>query len=254
MLCKRIIPCLDVKDGRVVKGRQFVGLRDAGDPVEQAERYNAEGADEICFLDIAGSLEKRGLLLDMICRTGEKVFVPLTVGGGVSSVDDFRDLLKAGADKIAVNSAALARPTLIQEAAERFGSQCVVLAVDAKRDASAKNGWRVYSHGGRTPTERDALEWIEEAQRLGVGEVLLTSIDRDGTRQGYDLELTAAVTKRLHIPLIASGGVGTLEHLAEGLQQGGADAVLAASIFHEKNFTIGEVKKFLAGRGILVRI
>jgi len=250
VLTKRIIPCLDVKDGRVVKGVAFVDLRDAGDPVEQAARYDAQGADEICFLDITASHERRKTILDVVTRTAERLFVPLTVGGGVHEVDDVRRLLEAGADKIAINTAAVADPSLVRAASDRFGSQAIVVAVDAKR---AGAGWEVFVHGGRTPTGKDALAWCDEAARLGAGEILLTSMDRDGTRTGYDLALTRAVADRVSVPVIASGGVGSLADLAAGLTDGRADAVLAASIFHYGQFTVGDCKRFLAERGIPVR-
>jgi cyclase len=250
VLTKRIIPCLDVKDGRVVKGVAFVDLRDAGDPVEQAARYDAQGADEICFLDITASHERRKTILDVVTRTAERLFVPLTVGGGVHEVDDVRRLLEAGADKIAINTAAVADPSLVRAASDRFGSQAIVVAVDAKR---AGAGWEVFVHGGRTPTGKDALAWCDEAARLGAGEILLTSMDRDGTCTGYDLALTRAVADRVSVPVIASGGVGSLADLAAGLTDGRADAVLAASIFHYGQFTVGDCKRFLAERGIPVR-
>ena len=250
MLKKRIIPCLDVKDARVVKGIQFLNLRDAGDPVEQAEAYDEQGADEICYLDISASPEGRATLVDIVSRTAERVFVPLTVGGGVRSPDDARALLEAGADKVAINTAALRRPELVDEVAARFGSQAVVTAVDAKR---SERGWEVFSHGGRTPEGRDAVAWATELASRGAGEILLTSMDRDGTRQGYDIELTRAIAEAVDVPVIASGGVGDLGHLAEGLIAGRADAVLAASIFHDGDFTIGEAKAALADQGVLVR-
>ncbi len=250
MLKKRIIPCLDVKDARVVKGIQFLNLRDAGDPVEHAEAYDEQGADEICYLDISASPEGRATLVDIVSRTAERVFVPLTVGGGVRSPDDARALLEAGADKVAINTAALRRPELVDEVAARFGSQAVVTAVDAKR---SERGWEVFSHGGRTPEGRDAVAWATELASRGAGEILLTSMDRDGTRQGYDIELTRAIAEAVDVPVIASGGVGDLGHLAEGLIAGRADAVLAASIFHDGDFTIGEAKAALADQGVLVR-
>lgn len=251
-LAKRIIPCLDVKDGRVVKGIQFVGLRDAGDPVEQAMRYDAERADELCFLDITASHEGRASMLDVIRRTAESIFIPFTVGGGIRSVDDFNALLGAGADKVAVNTAALGDPELVRRAAEHFGSQCVVVAIDARRAPSAASGWEVYTHGGRTPTGIDAVEWAGRAQALGAGEILLTSMDRDGTRDGYDLPLLNAVAAEVRIPVIASGGAGALEHLDAALAAG-AHAVLAASIFHFGEFTLAEARRYLAGRGHPVR-
>jgi cyclase len=250
VLAKRIIPCLDVKGGRVVKGINFLELRDAGDPVEAAAQYEKEGADELVFLDITASSDARPILMDVVRRTAEKVFMPLTVGGGVRSVQDVRDLLLAGADKVSMNTAAVEDPDLIRRSAERFGSQCVVVAVDAKRDGE---GWKVYTHGGRTRTDKDVVEWALEVQRLGAGEILLTSMDKDGTKSGFDLELTRAVSDAVEIPVIASGGVGSLEHLAEGLTSGHADAVLAASIFHFREHTIQEAKGFLKGRGIAVR-
>ena len=250
MLARRIIPCLDVKDGRVVKGINFLALRDAGDPVEQAAAYDAQGADEICYLDISASPEGRSTLLDVVARTADQVFAPLTVGGGVRSVDDAERLLDAGADKIAVNTAAIRTPDLIAACAARFGSQAIVVAVDAKRRSGG--GWEVYSHGGRTPEGLDALDWCRRVAALGAGELLVTSMDRDGTGLGYDTELVAAVASSVSIPVIASGGVGELAHLAAGLEAG-ADAVLAASIFHFGRHTIGEAKAFLAARGLPVR-
>jgi len=255
VLTRRIIPCLDVKDGRVVKGVQFEGLRDAGDPVECAAAYDAQGADEICFLDISASHEGRATLIEVVARTADRVFAPLTVGGGVREVDDVRRLLNAGADKIAINTAAVKTPELVEAASGRFGAQAIVVAVDARRrvasDASA--GWEVFTHGGRTPTGLDALDWSARVVELGAGEILLTSMDRDGTRAGYDLELVRAVALRVSVPVVASGGVGNLEHLREGLAIGRADAVLAASIFHYGEHTVGEVKQFLAARGLPVR-
>jgi cyclase len=250
MLCKRIIPCLDVRDGRVVKGTAFVDLRDAGDPVEQAARYDAEGADEIALLDITASHEKRGTLLDVVRRTAEMTMVPLTVGGGVRSEDDVRALLSAGADKVSINTAAVNDPELLTRCSGAWGSQAIVVAIDAKKKSG---GWEVYVHGGRTPTGRDAIAWAEEATRRGAGEVLLTSMDRDGTREGYDLELCARVADAVPVPVIASGGVGTLEHLREGLAVGHADAALAASIFHFGQHTIREVKSYLRDHGVAVR-
>jgi cyclase len=251
MLAKRLIPCLDVRDGRVVKGVSFVGIRDAGDPVECARRYDADGADEITFLDITASHEARRALLDVVERTAEVVFSPLTVGGGVRSTDDVRDLLRAGADKISINSAAVADPDLIDRIAQAWGSQALVVAIDAKR--MPEGGFRVFTHGGRRATDLDAVEWAAEVVRRGAGELLLTSMDRDGTRLGYDLELLRAVVERVTVPVIASGGVGTLAHLLEGLVEGGADAALAASIFHDGIHTIGEAKAFLRAHGVLVR-
>ncbi|HMG23055.1 MAG TPA: imidazole glycerol phosphate synthase subunit HisF [Kofleriaceae bacterium] len=253
MLARRIIPCLDVKDGRVVKGINFLQLRDAGDPVEQAAAYDAQGADEICYLDISASPEGRSTLLDVVARTADQVFAPLTVGGGVRSVEDAERLLDAGADKIAINTAAIRNPELISATAARFGSQAIVVAIDAKRVPGAGDRWEVFSHGGRTPEGLDALAWCRRVAELGAGEILLTSMDRDGTGAGYDTELLARVAASVSIPLIASGGVGVLGHLAEGLEAG-ADAVLAASIFHFGQHTIGEAKAFLAARGLEIRL
>jgi imidazole glycerol-phosphate synthase subunit HisF len=250
MLAKRIIPCLDVKDGRVVKGVNFVQLREAGDPVEHARAYDAAGADELVFLDITASYERRDILLDVVRRVADQVFIPFAVGGGVRTVDDFRAILLAGADKVAVNTAAVENPPMLTLAAERFGSQCVVVAIDAKREGDR---WRVYVHGGRTPTARDALEWAREAEAFGAGEILLTSMDRDGTRDGYDIELTRAVADAVSIPVIASGGAGQIEHFAEALVDGHADAVLAASLFHFGELTIAEVKDYLSARGVVMR-
>jgi cyclase len=250
VLAKRIIPCLDVKDGRVVKGINFVNLRDAGDPVENAKAYDRQGADELTFLDITASHEQRPIILEVVQRTAEQVFMPLTVGGGVRQLEDIRDLLKAGADKVSINTAAVAAPEFVRQAAERFGSQCIVVAIDAKR---RDGGWEVYTHGGRQPTGIDALAWARQTEAYGAGEILLTSMDRDGTRLGYDLELTRAVVDSVRVPVIASGGVGTLEHLYEGLTVGGASAVLAASIFHYREYAISEVKRWLRQRGVRVR-
>ncbi|MBI4240521.1 MAG: imidazole glycerol phosphate synthase subunit HisF [Candidatus Rokubacteria bacterium] len=251
MLAKRVIPCLDVKDGRVVKGVRFLDLRDAGDPVAAAQAYDRQGADELVFLDITASHEGRAIMLDVVRRTAEEIYMPLTVGGGIRGIDDIRVLLRAGADKVSLNTAALERPVLIREAAERFGSQCIVVAIDAKRE---NGGWGVYTHGGRRPAERDAVAWAQEAERLGAGEILLTSMDRDGTHDGYDLELTRAIALAVSIPVIASGGAGTLEHLYEGVTEGKADAVLAASIFHFGPYTVREAKAYLSGRGVPVRL
>jgi cyclase len=280
MLAKRIIPCLDVKEGRVVKGTRFVDLRDAGDPVEVAALYDRQGADELVFLDITASHERRGIMIDVVARTADQAFMPLTVGGGIRALEDIRALLKAGADKVSLNTAAVQGPELIQRSAERFGSQCIVLAIDAKRRATgdepratsheprsgthddearldrrgSRLAWEVYVHGGRTPTGKDAVAWALEGERLGAGEILLTSMDRDGTRDGYDLELTRAIAEAVRIPVIASGGAGTLEHLFDGLTTGKADAALAASMFHYREVTVSEVKRYLAGRGVSVRV
>jgi len=282
MLAKRIIPCLDVKEGRVVKGTRFLNLRDAGDPVEVAALYDEQGADELVFLDITASYERRAIMIDVVARTADQAFMPLTVGGGIRSLEDIRALLKAGADKVSLNTAAVENPDLVRRSAERFGSQCIVLAIDAKRRAEshvpratggelgaqrvdegvssrlAAHGsglaWEVYVHGGRTPTGRDAVAWAVEGARLGAGEILLTSMDRDGTKDGYDLELTRATTMAVGVPVIASGGAGTLAHLYEGLTTGGADAALAASMFHYREVTVSEVKRYLAKRGVSVRL
>jgi len=278
VLAKRIIPCLDVKDGRVVKGVRFVDLRDAGDPVEAAIAYDAQGSDELVFLDITASHEARDIMLDVVRRTAEGIYMPLTVGGGIRSVDDVRRLLRAGADKVSLNTAALARPAVIREAAERFGSQCIVVAIDAKRVTPtnvarpeplrtssrppsvqagladpATTTWHVFTHGGRNTTGRDAVAWAQEAVALGAGEILLTSMDRDGTKDGYDLELTRAVSDAVTVPVIASGGAGTLEHFHEAVTDGRADAALAASLFHFGIHTIAETKRYLAERGVEVR-
>ena len=258
MLAKRIIPCLDVTGGRVVKGVNFVELRDAGDPVEIAARYNEQGADELTFLDITATSDARGLILPIIEAVASQVFIPLTVGGGVREVSDVRRLLNAGADKVSFNSAAVANPQVISDASDKYGAQCIVVAIDAKRrspeDAAARGpGWDVYTHGGRKNTGLDAVAWAREMVARGAGEILLTSMDRDGTRAGFDLELTRAVSDAVTVPVIASGGVGTLEHLADGVQQGGADAVLAASIFHYGDHTVAEAKAVMAVRGIPVR-
>jgi imidazole glycerol-phosphate synthase subunit HisF len=263
MLAKRIIPCLDVTGGRVVKGVNFVGLRDAGDPVEIAARYNEQGADELTFLDITATSDGRGILYDIIERVASQVFIPLTVGGGVRTVDDVRHLLNAGADKVSFNSAAVANPDVIREASAKYGAQCIVVAIDAKKSNVPRpmlnvypehDRWTVYTHGGRKDTGLDAIEWARTMQAAGAGEILLTSMDRDGTKIGFDLELTRRVSDALNIPVIASGGVGNLQHLADGIQQGRADAVLAASIFHYGEFTVGQAKQFMAERGIEMRI
>lgn len=254
MLCKRMIPCLDVHGGRVVKGVRFVDLRDAGDPVEAALAYDAQGADELVFLDITASHEERAIMLDVVRRTAEGIYMPLTVGGGIRSIEDIRTLLRAGADKVSVNTAALERPELIRDAAQRFGSQCIVVAIDAKREPGEPLRWGVYTHGGRRPTGRDAVQWARDVEALGAGEILLTSMDRDGTGDGYDLELTRAVSEATSVPVIASGGAGTLEHLRQGVVDGKADAVLVASMFHFGRHTIGEAKAYLRARGVAVRI
>ena len=255
MLAKRIIPCLDVTAGRVVKGVNFVQLRDAGDPVEIARRYDGEGADELTFLDITASSDARDILLHMIEAVAECVFIPLTVGGGVRRVDDVRRLLNAGADKISINTAAVQNPQLVAEASGRFGAQCIVVAIDARRRVAGEpaRGWEVFTHGGRTPAGLDAVEWARRVTELGAGEILLTSMDRDGTKVGFDLELTRAVSDAVSVPVIASGGVGSLQHLADGIKIGRADAVLAASIFHYGEYTVREAKAFLARQGIAMR-
>ena len=252
MFTKRIIPCLDVNNGRVVKGVNFVDLKDAGDPVEIAKAYDAAGADEVVFLDITASCEQRDTVVDMVRKVAANVFIPFTVGGGIRTVDDFRKLLREGADKISVNSAAIDRPELIREAADKFGSQCVVVAIDAKRRPDG--GWNIYKHGGRLDTGIDAIEWAKKAEALGAGEILLTSMDGDGTKAGFDLELTRAVSDSVSIPVIASGGVGNLQHLVDGIVEGHADAVLAASIFHFGEYTIEEAKRYMQERGIPVRL
>ena len=252
MLKKRVIPCLDVKDGRVVKGINFVDLIDAGDPVEQASVYNKNGADEICFLDITASSDKRDILLDTVKKTAECCFVPLTVGGGVRSIQDIRKLLLAGADKVSINTAAIKNPELIKESSNKFGSQCIVVAIDAKK--TAENKWTVFTHGGREATELDAVEFAKLAEKNGAGEILLTSMDRDGTKEGYDIELTKKISSSLNIPVIASGGVGNLEHLKDGILDGGASAVLAASIFHFGEYSIQDAKEYLKKENVPVRL
>ena len=255
MLAKRIIPCLDVKSGRVVKGVNFVELRDAGDPVENASVYDAQGADELTFLDITASSDERDIIIDVVRATAEKVFMPLTVGGGVRVIDDVRRLLLAGADKVSINTAAVHRPEFVEEASRRFGSQCIVVAVDAKRRGEeVADGWEVYTHGGRRPTGIDAVGWARRMEALGAGEILLTSMDRDGTKDGYDIPLTRAISDAVTIPVIASGGAGNARHLYEAVAEGRADAVLAASIFHYRETTVEEVKRYLAERGIPVRL
>lgn len=253
MLTKRIIPCLDVKGGRVVKGVQFLELRDAGDPVEIAEIYDRQGADELTFLDITASSDQRDIIIDVVRRTAERVFMPLTVGGGVRTVDDIRRLLNAGADKVSINTAAVHRPEFVKESAERFGSQCTVVAIDARR-VPGEDRWEVYTHGGRNGTGIDALEWAQRMEEYGAGEILLTSMDCDGTKDGYDLSLTRSIVEAVSIPVIASGGVGNLEHLYDGFVKGGASACLAASIFHYREYSIGEAKEYLKQKGVPVRI
>jgi imidazole glycerol-phosphate synthase subunit HisF len=253
MLAKRIIPCLDVNAGRVVKGVNFVNLRDAGDPVEIAKKYNDEGADEITFLDITASSDQRGLILDIIERVAKQVFIPLTIGGGVREVSDVRRLLNAGADKISINTSAVTNPQLVKEASDKFGSQAIVVAIDARKKTSGR-GWEVFTHGGRTATGLDAVEWATKMNALGAGEILLTSMDRDGTKSGFDLALTRAVAEAVSVPVIASGGVGNLDDLADGVIEGKADAVLAASIFHFGEFTVRQAKEHMAARGIEVRL
>ena len=253
MLAKRIIPCLDVDRGRVVKGISFLNLKDAGDPVQQGERYDHEGADELVFLDITASSDRREIVAEMVRCVADRVFIPFTVGGGIRSVEDIRSILLAGADKVSVNTAAVLDPELIRHGAETFGSQCIVVAIDAKRRPGDDAGWEVFLNGGRTPTGIDAVEWARKAASLGAGEILLTSMDCDGHRDGYDIRLTRAVADAVNIPVIASGGAGTLEHLRLALTDGGADAVLAASIFHFGEFTISDAKRYLSERGILMR-
>jgi cyclase len=253
MRVARVIPCLDVTDGRVVKGTNFVDLRDAGDPVELGARYDREGADELVFLDITASSDDRATMVDMVTHVADEVYIPFTVGGGIRTLGDARTMLRAGADKVSVNTAAVQRPELIAEIASEFGAQCVVCAIDAKRRAVGESAWEVYLHGGRTPTGDDAVEWAAEATRLGAGEILLTSMDRDGTRDGFDVELTRAIVEAVTVPVIASGGVGTLDHLVEGIESGGADAVLAASIFHFGEHSVADAKAALTAAGITVR-
>jgi len=256
MLAKRIIPCLDVKAGRVVKGINFIGLRDAGDPVEAAHFYDQEGADELCFLDITASHENREIILEVVSRTAEQVFMPLTVGGGINRLEDIRKLLRAGADKVSINTGAVARPEFVREAAETFGSQCIVVAIDAKRVSkpNERERWEIFTHGGRNPTGLDAVDYAREVVALGAGEILLTSMDRDGTKQGFDIALTRAIADAVPVPVIASGGVGTLEHLVEGIRDGHATAVLAASIFHFGEYSISEAKQYMARAGLPMRL
>ncbi|GED43330.1 imidazole glycerol phosphate synthase subunit HisF [Cobetia marina] len=255
-LAKRIIPCLDVDAGRVVKGVNFVGIRDAGDPVEVAKRYNEQGADEITFLDITASVDNRGTTVDMVSRIAGEVFIPLTVGGGIRTCEDIRTMLNAGADKVSINTAAVFNPDFVREAADRFGSQCIVVAIDAKRvsEEGETPRWEIFTHGGRKPTGLDAVEWAKKMVELGAGELLLTSMDRDGTKAGFDLGVTRAISDAVSVPVIASGGVGTLDHLVDGVLEGGADAVLAASIFHFAEYTIPQAKAYMAGRGIEMRL
>ncbi|MBI4597202.1 MAG: imidazole glycerol phosphate synthase subunit HisF [Candidatus Omnitrophica bacterium] len=257
MLAKRIIPCLDVDKGRVVKGIKFVSIRDAGDPVEAAKAYNDAGADELVFLDITASHEARPIILDVVERTAAVAFMPLTVGGGIRTIEDIRALLNAGADKVSLNTSAVERPDFINQSSERFGNQCIVVAIDAKKVAKWPSGqvagWEVYTHGGRKPTGKDAVQWAKEAEQRGAGEILLTSMDRDGTKAGYDLELTEAISSAVSIPVIASGGAGTLQHFVDALTSGGADAALAASLFHFGELSIGDVKRYLASHHVVVR-
>ena len=255
MLAKRIIPCLDIKEGRVVKGVRFLDLQDAGDPVDVADAYNHEGADEVTFLDITASFEKRAILINVVKKTAERLFIPFTVGGGLRNLEDIRDILKAGADKISLNTAAVEDPSLISKGAQSFGSQCIVVAIDAKRKTNSNPlQWEVYIHGGRTPTGLNGIEWAKRAEALGAGEILLTSMDCDGTKEGYDLQLTRMVSETVKIPVIASGGAGNLDHLYRAFTEGKADAALAASIFHYKTYTITEAKKYLKDRSVPVRL
>ncbi len=253
MLAKRIIPCLDIDKGRVVKGINFVSIKDAGDPVELAKEYDRQGADELVFLDITASSDKRDTMIGVVRNVAKNVFIPFTVGGGIRSVADIRTILKAGADKISVNTAAVENPKLIKEGADKFGSQCIVLAIDAKRNDKMKNGFEVYTYGGRKPTGKDAIEWAKKGIQLGAGEILLTSMDKDGTKKGFDLELTKKISEAVNVPVIASGGVGKLEHFAEAFKEGKADAALAASIFHYKEYTVKDVKKYCKNEGVVVR-
>jgi cyclase len=253
MLAKRIIPCLDVKEGRVVKGRRFVELRDAGDPVEQAIFYDKEGADELVFLDITASHEKRYIMLEVVRKVAESIFIPFTVGGGINDIESIREILAAGADKVSINTAAVNDPQLIKQASDKFGSQCIVLAIDAKRRTKDEGRWEIYTHGGRTPAGMDAVEWAVKGEQMGAGEILLTSMDRDGTKDGYDLELTRAISSAVNIPVIASGGAGTLEHIYDAFVEGGAEAALLASLLHYRELSIKEIKDYLQTKGINVR-
>ena len=253
MLAKRIIPCLDVSEGRVVKGVNFVNIKDAGDSVELAKEYNKQGADELVFLDITASHEKRNIMIDIVRKVGRQIFIPFTVGGGLRNVSDIRDILNAGADKVSLNTAAVLDPFLLKEASLKFGSQCIVLAIDAKRNKSMKNGYEVYIYGGRKGTGKDAIEWALEAVKLGAGEILLTSMDRDGTKKGFDIELTSLISSAVNVPVIASGGVGSLKDFSDGFKDGKADAALAASIFHYKEYTVKDIKRYLKKKGIVVR-
>ena len=256
MLAKRIIPCLDVKNGRVVKGTKFLNLKDAGDPVEAAIEYDRQMADELVFLDITASSENRDIIYDVVSKTAENIFIPFTVGGGIRTVEDVRKILLAGADKVSINTAAVENPDIVAESSKKFGSQCIVVAIDAKRrdPEDYKKGWEIYTHGGRTPTGIDAVEWAKKVVNLGAGEILLTSMDADGTKEGYDIELTKAISESVSVPVIASGGAGALEHIFDVLEKGKADAVLAASIFHYKMYKVVDIKKFLAEKGIEVRL
>ena len=253
MLAKRIIPCLDVKEGRVVKGINFVGLKDAGDPVELAKIYNKQGADELVFLDITASHEKRNIMIDIVKAVGKQVFIPFTVGGGIRTVADMRKILNAGADKISINTAAVKKPLLIKEGAKKFGSQCIVVAIDAKKTGKTKSGYEIFVNGGRKPTGLDAIEWAKKCEKLGAGEILLTSMDRDGTKIGFENKLTALISKSVNIPVIASGGVGTMHHFVDGFKDGKADAALAASIFHYGTYTVKDIKNYLKKFGVCVR-
>ncbi len=253
MLAKRIIPCLDVKEGRVVKGVKFLGLKDAGDPVELAKEYNKQGADELVFLDITASHEKRSIMIDIVRNVAKEIFIPFTVGGGIKTIEDIREILNAGADKVSINTAAVEDPSLIEKSSKKFGSQCIVLAIDAKSNSKMKNGFEAYTYGGRTATGKDAVEWAKEGEKLGAGEILLTSMDRDGTKLGFDLLLTKKISEAVNIPVIASGGGGLLPHFADAFKEGKADAALAASIFHYGEYTVKDIKNYLKENGIVVR-